>query len=178
MKDFNKKSELVEFADRLRTVTAALGVSHQGLATDGGITPQTFTAYVRGDSQPTMSTLARWLKKHRINLNWLCAGEGEMFLPGDPGEPAPTTLAQSVPPGTDVSLDHATLHVPQDLIAQRVQTVSRVMREAGASPESIQEAVFLALEGRPRKTGYASGEHRRDYPSAAEDAPPYAEEDA
>lgn len=114
-----------EFGDRLARLAQVLGVEQRELAKQGGITQETFAKYRSGAAFPRFEALLRWTKELGLNANWLLMGEGPMFMKD-------FVTAQTSPPLLDP-------------ITQRILTLERVLRDAGASDEDIVQAVKAAV---------------------------------
>lgn len=68
------------FAQRLTAVREALGhKERKAFAGLLGMHPDTLGGYERGDTFPDQAFLARYKLDFSVNLDWLIAGEGEMF---------------------------------------------------------------------------------------------------
>lgn len=156
-------------------------MSQQSFAGSGNITPSTLTGYLKANSQPTMDTLCRWQTVHGVNLNWLCTGEGEMFLGAEAGaaplESGPCTQAvypEASGAGATSFTQLAGRVNRLDPIAERIEVVSRELRACGAEPAVIQEAIFRAIDGRPSPNyQYPTGsEEPKAGLRAQEDTPP------
>lgn len=79
-----------ELGKRLRAVRAAIGMEDRDLfAERTGISKSTIANYERGDRTPDASMLERYREVWEVDLNWLVAGEGSMFLTPDHPLPAP-----------------------------------------------------------------------------------------
>lgn len=102
-----------------------LGKEEQELGRIGGVTKDTFSKYKNGLAYPRFEALQRWTRELGLNANWLLMGEGPMFMKD-------FEAAQSSPP-------------PLDPITQRILTLERVLRDAGASDEDIVQAVKAAV---------------------------------
>ena len=100
------------------------------LAEHAGITKQTFSGYLKKGRTPVCSVIAEWVGELNINSNWLLTGVGEMFL----GEE------------TDSQKKEQTEAVETDLIAQRMRVAVELLEKAGASPETIQQAIMKILD--------------------------------
>jgi transcriptional regulator with XRE-family HTH domain len=101
------------------------------LAERAGITKQTFSGYLNKGRTPVCSVIAEWVVEIGINANWILTGVGEMFL----DEGSKTTPAATLQ--TEGTIDP---------IAQRMETAARLLREADASPELIQQAILAIIE--------------------------------
>ncbi|WP_173086432.1 helix-turn-helix domain-containing protein [Fundidesulfovibrio magnetotacticus] len=112
---------LSDIGDRLAKLGKILGKEEQELGRIGGVTKETFSKYKNGLAYPRCEALQRWVAELGLNANWLLIGEEPMFR-------------------SESAVSHL-----QDPIAQRVETVAKVMREAGASDEEIRRAVMAAV---------------------------------
>jgi transcriptional regulator with XRE-family HTH domain len=68
------------FADRLREIRKATGLTGGKIALCGGVTKQTFSGYLHTGRLPSANVLANWVTKLGLNANWLLTGQGPMFL--------------------------------------------------------------------------------------------------
>ncbi len=73
------KPELKEHAERIKMLIKKLNIEQKDLAKSAGVREPTVTSYVKQESQPSMSTLSKWIRDFKINGHWLLTGEGEMF---------------------------------------------------------------------------------------------------
>jgi len=99
----------------------ATGRTGADIAVQGGISKQTFSGYLNTGRLPSAAVLANWVFRLGISANWLLTGKGPVML-----EPAGGVM---------------------DPVVQRVATVVRSMREAGAGEEHILRSVQAMLEG-------------------------------
>jgi len=113
------------FVERLREIRKATGRTGADIAVQGRITKQTFSGYLHTGRLPSAAVLANWVFRLGINANWLLTGKGPVML-----EPPCGTL---------------------DPVVQRVATVVRSMREAGAEEAHILRSVQAMLEGELNK---------------------------
>lgn len=119
-----------EFKQRLRDVIHSLKIEDQVFANTGGISKATLSGYFNSDRLPKQDALTAWITTYNINANWLMAGTGSMFL----GEE------------TDTQKKEQTETVETDLIAQRMRVAVELLEKAGASPETIQQAIMKILD--------------------------------
>lgn len=110
-------------SSRLVRLAHELSIEHQELAQIGGVSKATFSGYVAGGRLPRADTIANWVRKVRLNANWLLTGEGEILLTA----PLPALAADSDP------------------VVRRLQTVEAMLLRYGASPEEIRDAIKTAL---------------------------------
>lgn len=79
-------AESLAFAQRLRSVRLALGLSEEEAARAAGRTVKTWRKYeTAGFRGITTGALLRFVKAYRLNVDWLFAGDGT----GTPGLDAP-----------------------------------------------------------------------------------------
>ena len=64
---------------RIQKVRKTLKLSQEEISTQIGITYRAYSGYERGERKPSFEFLIQLFKIFNINLNWLIAGEGEMF---------------------------------------------------------------------------------------------------
>jgi transcriptional regulator with XRE-family HTH domain len=81
--------------------------------------------------RPSADDLERLVKLFNFSPTWLLTGEGSAFL----GE---ETEAQPKEQVTQVAVT--------DPVSQRLETATRLLKEVGASPETIQQAIMKILE--------------------------------
>ncbi|WP_430735500.1 helix-turn-helix domain-containing protein [Halodesulfovibrio aestuarii] len=120
-----------EFKQRLRDVIYSLKIEDRVFAKTGGISKATLSGYFNSERLPKQDALSAWVTAYNINANWLLTGTGNMFL----GEEAD---AQTKSHGKPVQVT--------DPIAQRLETATRLLKETGASPEVIQQAIMKILD--------------------------------
>lgn len=123
------------FKQRLQEVMNELGKRNSELAKICGVSDATFSNYKTGKKLPRVETLAKLVVTCRLNANWLLMGEGSMFLDKKSG-------AELVPPLAAEGLVHS------DAVSQRLQTAVQLLKEAGASGESIEKAIFAIIENK------------------------------
>jgi transcriptional regulator with XRE-family HTH domain len=83
------------FADRLRDIRKATGLTGGKIALCGGVTKQTFSGYLHTGRLPSANVLANWVTKLGINANWLLTGQGPMFLE-QPGQAPDCAAGEAV----------------------------------------------------------------------------------
>ena len=66
--------------NRLHKIRKKLRLSQEEIADETSITYRAYTSYERGDRKPSFEFLVKLVEKYNVNLNWLIAGKGEMFL--------------------------------------------------------------------------------------------------
>lgn len=74
------KNTQSNIAERLKFVTDSYGVTYTGMAALVDIPYRTFQNYLRGEREPTLTSLEKIHNNARVNINWLITGEGEPFL--------------------------------------------------------------------------------------------------
>ena len=120
------------FAERLRQIRKATGLTGARIAMQGCITKQTFSGYLHTGRLPSAAVLANWVFRLGINANWLLTGEGPIML-------------------------DQTRNAALDPVVQRVAVVVGSMREAGAEEGQILLSVRAMLEGELAKLECARG---------------------
>lgn len=69
---------------RLREIRSVLGnPAREEFAKQLGISDRTLANYERGDNEPDAGILALYRRLHRVDINWLTTGDGEMFEASD-----------------------------------------------------------------------------------------------
>jgi transcriptional regulator with XRE-family HTH domain len=114
------------FSERLRQLSDALKIEHQVLARAGGVSKATFSNYIHGEKFPRMETIANWIAKYNVNANWLIAGRGGMFQDGQAAE-------------------HMS-NASDDPVVGRMQAAVKLLKDANATDEIIQNAILATLE--------------------------------
>lgn len=71
------------FGSRLQETRKFLKLSQDEIATQIGISYRAYTSYERGDRKPPLDFLEKLVDKYKINLNYLIAGKGDMFIMAD-----------------------------------------------------------------------------------------------
>lgn len=69
-----------EIGKRLRLIRERIGITQAGLGEKLGIQSQHVSKYERGESVPTWENLIKLTELYDVNINWLLAGKGNMFL--------------------------------------------------------------------------------------------------
>ena len=113
------------FSERLRQFAEALKIEHQVLARAGGVSKATFSNYLHGERLPRMETIANWIAKYNLNANWLIAGQGTMFTDGQATEDA--------------------VNNSDDPVVGRMQTAVKLLKDANATDEIIQNAILATI---------------------------------
>lgn len=83
--DFDYKA----FGRRLRSARLALGLSEEEAAAAAGRTVKTWLKYESTGCGYITEAILRFVDKHRVNLDWLFAGDGPPRLRSDPHDPPP-----------------------------------------------------------------------------------------
>ena len=71
------------FGARLQKARKKLQLSQEDISTQIGISYRAYASYERGDRKPPLDFLEKLAMKYNINLNWLIADVGEMFIPAE-----------------------------------------------------------------------------------------------
>jgi transcriptional regulator with XRE-family HTH domain len=66
--------------ERLKSIMKLLKYSNVKLAKEAGVTEGTIRNILNGSVNTISQPILEHLAKHRVNLNWLLTGEGEMFI--------------------------------------------------------------------------------------------------
>lgn len=122
----------MNFSERLELVSRTLKLAKQTIAEDGGVSAQTITAYIKGETLPSQKTLANWVHAYKLDAHWLLTGEGEMMA----GRQSPT------------------LTTP---LAQRVDQVAQVMSDSGVDEMELLRAVRAMVDGEMDKLARLRG---------------------
>jgi len=69
-----------EIGKRLRLIRERIGITQAGLGEKLGIQSQHVSKYERGETVPTWENLIKLIELYDVNINWLLAGKGSMFL--------------------------------------------------------------------------------------------------
>ena len=69
------------FGERLQSVQKKMQLSQEDISTQIGISYRAYSSYERGDRKPPIDFLEKLATQFNINLNYLIAGIGEMFIP-------------------------------------------------------------------------------------------------
>jgi len=150
----SKETELANFSKRLEQIAHALKLTKQAIAEGGGISAQTVSVYLKGDTLPNQKTLAAWVKAYNLNAHWLLTGEGEMLA------------------------DHQNQAL-QHPLAQRVNQVALLMSESGVDELEQLRAVRAMVDGEidklaQRRGGTGASAPQADMPRAEENSSPAA----
>jgi addiction module HigA family antidote len=70
--------------ERIRDLLRELGMTQTALAKQCGVSPQYLNNIIRGQQRITQEFATALLNAIGVNLNWLFAGKGPMFLDGGP----------------------------------------------------------------------------------------------
>ena len=70
----------MEFGNRLRLLRKSKNMTLKEFASGIGIDLATVSSYEEGKISPSLKVLFRINEVHRVNMNWLFSGDGEMFL--------------------------------------------------------------------------------------------------
>jgi len=122
------------FRERLALVIHDLGIKDFEFAQRVGLSKQTMSNYILGNTEPSQSKIAEWVKVFRINANWLLIGEGSMFI--DESQEKPDALPQ------EEILDKLTPEQRNMLTYKRLQT------ELGSSKERIANGIDAIVMGK------------------------------
>ena len=68
------------FTKRLQAIRKKLNLSQEEISTQIGISYRAYTSYERGDRKPSIDFLEKLVGKYNVNLNYLIAGVGDMFI--------------------------------------------------------------------------------------------------
>jgi len=68
------------FGTKLKTIRKHFSVTQDEMAGLLNISARTYASYEREENNPPYSMLVLLCSKHKINLNWFIADEGEMFI--------------------------------------------------------------------------------------------------
>lgn len=66
--------------DRIKELRKNLGLTQQRFADRLGLKRQTIAAYEMGNIEPSESTLLLICKEFGVSKDWLCSGDGEMYI--------------------------------------------------------------------------------------------------
>lgn len=80
-----EKVSVEGFPNRLLTILDVCKISQKRFAALGGVSEVTMAKYVRGTTNPSQETLAKWAMALNIDCNWLLTGQGPPFL-GEAGQ--------------------------------------------------------------------------------------------
>ncbi len=65
---------------KIQKIRKKLKLSQEEISTQVGISYRAYTSYERGDRKPSFDFLESLVNKFNVNLNWLIANNGEMFI--------------------------------------------------------------------------------------------------
>ena len=66
--------------ERLQKARKTLKLSQEDISTQIGISYRAYSSYEREDRKPSIEFLEKLVVQYNLNLNWLIAGKGEMFI--------------------------------------------------------------------------------------------------
>lgn len=69
---------------KLQQIRKELKLSQEEISSQIGISYRAYTSYERGDRKPSLEFLEKIATKYFVNLNWLIANQGEMFIQNKP----------------------------------------------------------------------------------------------
>lgn len=69
-----------DIGKRLRLIRERIGITQAELGEKLGIQFQHVSKYERGETVPTWENLTKLIELYDVNINWLLAGKGTMFL--------------------------------------------------------------------------------------------------
>ena len=72
------------FTDNLQIVRKKLLLSQNDMAEKMGISYRAYSSYERGERKPTYDFLQKLVEDLNVNLNFLIANQGEMFIQKQP----------------------------------------------------------------------------------------------
>lgn len=134
---------------RLTQARNRLGfVQRKNFAEVLGVHPETLGGYERGDTNPDPDFLARYKQDFSVSLDWLVAGEGEMFSSADAAQTIQNTpidlrrlteaiavieqgLAETkrtVPPAIKAELVEAAYEMLEEPTEKRVHQILRLVK--------------------------------------------------
>lgn len=137
------------FSERLALVIHELGIKDVEFAQRVGLSKQTLSNYILGNTEPSQSKMAEWVKTFRINANWLLTGEGEIF--------------SDRPKASEISLPAEELSEKLTIEQRNMLTYKRLQTELGTSKERIADGIDAIVMGKcvsEKKTGYGAAEDR------------------
>ena len=73
-------------ADRLQKIRKHLKLSQTEMSQQTGISYRAYTSYEHGDRKPSLEFLQNLVCKMNVNLNWIIAGTGDMFISTECGQ--------------------------------------------------------------------------------------------
>lgn len=68
------------YSEKLKEIRKKLKLSQEELATQTGTSYRAYTSYERGDRKPSLEFLEKIATLFDVNLNWLLANIGEVFI--------------------------------------------------------------------------------------------------
>lgn len=71
---------LEEVGERFRRFRENINKAQHELASELGVAQALISKIESGDYQPKLSYLSYFIKKYRLNINWLFSGKGEMYI--------------------------------------------------------------------------------------------------
>ena len=74
------------FTDNLQLIRKKLLLSQNDMAEKMDVSYRAYSSYERGERKPTYDFLQKLVEDFNVNLNFLIAGQGEMFI-GQPDKP-------------------------------------------------------------------------------------------
>jgi len=153
------RPEMTDFSKRLREFIETAGLEKKALAAAGELRPSTITGYLKGTSQPSADVVGAWVLNFGVNANWLLTGMGPMFL-----EEAAT--AAEAAPGQGLV----------DPVAQRMETLVKLLKDNGADEPTIRRALVDLVRG-PARYGSPLAEPAMPYEAVQEERAPYGDPD-
>ena len=128
--DSMEKFDRGVFAYRLKELMATKRYTIEELSEVLEATEKATKSALSGVASLKPASLYNLREKISVNIDWLLTGKGEMFL----GEEAKIQPEASNQPA-----------VATDPIAQRLDTATRILKDSGAPPEVVQQAVMKIL---------------------------------
>lgn len=149
-----------ELGQRLRDVRKAIGDPQRDeFANELGISDKSLANYERGDRVPDAHVLACYFLRYKVNVTWIVAAEGSMFLEGGPPTPdKPTSAKQATAVQSDIFKETSKLvrdthkekgvTLPPDaLLAETVARYNELINAANnPSDETELRALFPWLQ--------------------------------
>lgn len=144
-----------DLGQRLRDVRKAVGDPQRDeFAKEIGISDKSLANYERGDRVPDANVLASYFLKYKVNVTWVVAAEGPMFLDGGPPDPDGSAADKDAPAvQSDIFQETSKLvqdghkekgvTLPPD--AQLAETVSRYNELIAAARNPSDESELRAL---------------------------------
>lgn len=144
-----------ELGQRLRDIRKAVGDPQRDeFANELGISDKSLANYERGDRVPDAHVLASYFLKYKVNVTWIVAAEGPMFLDGGPSHPDGSSTGKVAPTvqsdifretGKLVQDGHKAKGVTLPPDAQLAETVSRYNELIAAAKNPSDETELRAL---------------------------------